>query len=226
MSKKSQMPHAAPNEGITQALAEDGAETRHANAAPPADGDTLVGIPYLGEARRQALADAGIKTRTHLQAATLEEIGAVHGVGLGNAKRYKEWLAVQAEMPNVSVATPLPAIDDGGASALAAANQDVQDMFQRFSSASQSLQSAIPDKSRAKALDRQLEKIDTVASELAEGPDTLTPAQVAEAVTKLNKIAALLEDMAQEKAPSAKKQDALVEELRERRKKLQKALGE
>ncbi len=188
--------------------------------------ETLRDIPYLGPARRKALADAGMTSRTHLEAATEEELGAIKGVGPSNAKRIKEWLAVQAEMPNVSVATPLPAINDDGASALAAANQDVQEMFQRFSSASQSLQSAIPDKGRDKALDRQLDKIDTVASELAEGPDTLTPAQVAEAVTRLNKIAALLEDMAREKAPSPKKQAALVDELRERRKKLQKALGE
>ena len=225
MSKQNRKPQAVSANGVTQALAEDGAETRHANAAPPA-GDTLEGIPYLGEARRQALAEAGITTRTHLQAATEEELGTIPGISPGIAKRYKEWLAVQTEMPNVSVATPLPAIDDSGASALAAANQDVQDMFQRFSSASQSLQSAIPDKTRDKALDRQLDKIDTVASELAEGPDTLTPAQVADAVTRLNKIAALLEDMAREKAPSAKKQAVLVDELRERRKKLQKALGE
>ena len=226
MSKQNRKPQVALTDGVTQALAEDGAETRHANAAPSDDGDTLEGIPYLGEARRQALADAGLTTRTHLQTATLEEIGVVKGVGLGIAKRYKEWLAVQAEMPAVSVATPLPAIDDAGASALAAANQDVQDMFQRFSSASQSLKGAIPNKDRDKALDRQLDKIDTVASELAEGPDTLTPAQVAEVVARLNKIAALLEDMMQEKAPSAKKQAALVDALRERRKKLQKALGE
>lgn len=224
MSDETQMPPEA--DGVTQAFAEDGAETRHADAAPSPDGGTLEGIPYLGEARRQALAEAGHHTRTALEGLTLEQLGAIKGVGLGNAKRIKEWLAVQAEMPNVSVATPLPTINDAGASALAAANQDVQEMFQRFSSASQSLQSAIPDKTRDKALDRQLDKIDTVASELAEGPDTLTPAQVAEAVTRLNKIAALLEDMAQEKAPSPKKQAALVDELRDRRKKLQKALGE
>ena len=226
MSKQTRKSQTAPPDGITQALAEDGAETRHANAAPPAGDDTLEGIPYLGEARRKALAEAGYSSRAHLEAATPEELGAVPGISPGIAKRYKEWLAVQAEMPNVAEATPLPAIDDTGASALAAANQDVQEMFQRFSSASQSLQSAIPAKTRDKALDRQLDKIDTVASELAEGPDTLTPAQVADAVARLNKIAALLEDMAREKAPSAKKQAAWVDELRERRKKLQKALGE
>ncbi len=188
--------------------------------------ETLEGIPYLGEARRKALAEAGMTTRAHLEAATEGEIGAVKGVGPGNAKRVKEWLAVQAEMPVVAEATPLPAIDDTSAPVLAAANQDVQDMFQRFSSASQSLKSAIPDKDRDKALDRQLDKIDTVASELAEGPDTLTTPQVAEAVTRLNKVAALLEEMARAKKPSPKKQAALVDALRERRKKLQKALGE
>ncbi len=223
MSDETQMPPAA-DDGVTQAFAEDGAETRRADV--PTDKDSLEGIPYLGEARRKALAGAGLTTRTHLKAATEEEISVVKGIGPGNAKRVKEWLAVQAEMPNVSGATPLPAIDDTGASALAAANQDVQDMFQRFSSASQSLKSAIPDKTRDKAIDRQLDKLDTVASELAEGPDTLTPAQVAEAVTRLNKVAALLEEMAREKKPSPKKQEALVNELRERRKKLQKALGE
>lgn len=225
MSDETQTSPEPADDGVTQAFAEDGADTRHADTATT-DSGTLEHIPYLGEARRKALADAGLTTRAHLEAATEEQLGAVKGVGPGNAKRVKEWLAVQAEMPNVSVATPLPTIDDTGASALAAANQDVQDMFERFSSASQSLKSAIPDKDRDKAIDRQLDKIDTVASELAEGPDTLTPPQVAEAVTRLNKVAALLEEMARAKKPSPKKQAALVEDLRERRKKLQKALGE
>lgn len=186
----------------------------------------LENIPYLGASRRKALADAGMTTRAHLEAATEEQIGAVKGVGPGNAKRVKEWLAVQTEMPDVALATPLPTFDDTSASALAAANQDIQDVFQRFGSAWESLNQVVPAKSRDKALDRQLIKLDTVASELAEGPDTLTPKQVADAVTILDKVASLLEDVAQEKKLSAKKQEALTDTLRTRRKKLQKALGE
>ena len=142
-----------------------------------------------------------------------------------NAARVKEWLAVQAEIPSVAISTPIPQID-GSASALAIANQDVQDVFQKLGSASDKLKKTISAKTRDKALDRQLDKLDTVASELAEGPDTLSMKQVQEAVRTLDKIAALLEAAAAAEKLTPKKQAVLVEELRARRKRLQKTLGE
>ncbi len=182
-------------------------------------------IPYLGETRRQALAEAGMRTLDDLRGASVEQIGGVKGVGMVNAARVKEWLAVQAEMPNVAVSTPLPQTG-ASASALAAANQDVQEVFQKLGDASDKLKRTIPAKARDKALDRQLDKLDTVASELAEGPDTLSMVQVQEAVRTLDKIAALLEAAAVAEKLTPKKQAALIEELRARRKRLQKTLGE
>lgn len=238
--------------GVTQARAEDGAETRPGDAgtapspaetaadtktdadagaaAASVDVSGLEGVPYLGDTRRQALALAGLRTRADLEAATLDQIGAARGVGLGNAKRIKEWLAVQAEMPNVAVSTPLPALDDAApdapVSALASANQGVQDVFARFGGAATKVKDLVPAKLRDKALDRQLEKLDSAASELAEGPDTLSGAQVREAVKILEKISDLLEDAAKSEKLSPKKQESLVEELRARRKRLEKTIGE
>lgn len=185
----------------------------------------LPDIPYLGATRRVALAAAGLRTLDDLRAATVEQIGGVKGVGLVNAGRVKEWLAVQAAMPAVAVATPIPPTDTS-ASALASANQDVQDVFQKLGSASELLRKTVSAKARDKALDRQLDKLDTVASELAEGPDTLSMKQVQEAVKTLDKIAALLEAAAALEKLSPKKQAVLIEELRARRKRLQKTLGE
>ena len=197
------------------------APTQADDEVPP----ELPEIPYLGATRRQALAEAGIRTLDDLRAASIEQIGGVKGVGMVNAARVKEWLAVQAEMPAVAVATPIP--DTGGsASALAVANQDVQEVFQKLGSASEKLKNAIPAKTRDKGLDRQLDKLDTVASELAEGPDTLSMKQVQEAVKTLDKIAALLEAAAAAEKLTPKKQAVLIEELRARRKRLQKTLGE
>ena len=210
--------------GVREAQAEDLAVTLHAAAPDEAPSD-LEGIPYLGETRRQALAAAGLRTRADLRAATTEQIGGVKGVGLGNAARVKEWLAVQAQMPNVAVATPLPVLD-GGASALASANQNVQDVFEKIGTATARLKQTLPAKTRDKGLDRQLDKLDTVASELAEGPDTLSAPQLQEAVKTLDKIAALLESAAAAEKLSPKKQGALVEELRTRRRRLQKTLGD
>ena len=180
----------------------------------------LEGVPYLGETRRQALAQAGLITQDDLRRATAEQIGGVKGVGMGNAVKIKAWLG--------SPSAPLPAAAPADIDlALASANQDVQDVFQKLGDAAAHLKGRIPAKSRDKALDRQLDKLDSVASELAEGPDTLSAKQVQEAVKTLDKIAALLQSAAAD-APklSPKKQAALTEELRARRKRLQKTLDE
>ena len=155
-----------------------------------------------------------------LRRATAEQIGGVKGVGMGNAVKIKAWLG----SPSAPLPSAAPADIDR---ALASANQDVQDVFQKLGDAAARLKDQIPAKSRDKALDRQLDKIDSVASELAEGPDTLSAQQVQDAVKTLDKIAALLEDAAEDKQKlSPKKQVALIEELRTRRKRLQKTLDD
>jgi len=180
----------------------------------------LEGVPYLGETRRKALAEAGFVTQDDLRRATAEEIGGVKGVGMGNAAKIKAWLAV----PSAPLPAAAPTDIDLG---LASANQNVQDIFQKLGDAAARLKNHIPAKSRDKALDRQLDKLDSVASELAEGPDTLSAKQVQDAVKTLDKIAALLQSAADDTQKlSAKKQAALIEELRARRKRLQKTLGD
>ena len=178
----------------------------------------LEGVPYLGETRRQALAAAGMVTQDDLRRATAEQIGGVKGVGMGNAVKIKAWLATPS--------APLPAAPTDLDPGLASANQNVQDVFQKLGDAAARLKDQIPGKSRDKALDRQLDKLDSVASELAEGPDTLSAKQVQEAVKTLDKIAALLQTAASDTQLSPKKQAALIEELRTRRKRLQKTLDD
>lgn len=185
----------------------------------------LEGIPYLGETRRQALALAGFHTQDDLSHATVEQIGGVKGVGMVNAARVKAWLTSQDAAPVAAPAKSAPETHCA-ATALATTNQEVQDIFEKLGSAAARLKRTVPAKTRDKALDRQLDKLDTVASELAEGPDTLTMKQVQEAVKTLDKIAALLETAAGAEKLTPKKQGALIEELRARRKRLQKTLGD
>lgn len=180
----------------------------------------LVGVPYLGETRRQALAAAGLITQDDLRRATAEQIGGVKGVGMGNAVKIKAWLA----SPSLPLSAAAPVDVDPG---LASANQNVQDVFQKLGDAAARLKDQLPEKLRDKALDRQLDKLDSVASELAEGPDTLSTQQVQDAVKTLDKIAALLQSAADDAQKlSPKKQAALIEELRMRRKRLQKTLDD
>jgi len=223
-------PAPATPTGVVQALSEDGAHTAHAdsvaspvpasvpNPPAPSQGSGLEGIPLLGDTRRQALREAGLRTRDDLRGATVGQIGGVKGVGMVNAAKIKEWLASQPQTSDRAADNP--------DMALAVANQDVQDVFQKLGDARARLTRALPDKARDKGLDRQLDKLDTVASELAEGPDTLSAKQVQEAVKTLDKIAAFLEDASKSEKLSPKKQADLVEELRTRRKRLQKTLGE
>ena len=189
-------------------------------AAPPLPeiGSDLEGIPYLGVTRRAALALAGLRTRNDLRRATAEEIGGVKGVGMGNAARVKDWLQSQEKAP-----TPLAGSLD---LTQAESNQQVQEIFEKLEAATSRLKENLPTKSLDKSLERQLSKLDTVASELAEGPDTLTAKQVEKAVRTLDKIAELLGTAADAEKLSPKKRSALIDALRERRKRLQKNLGD
>ena len=204
-------------EAVQTAHGDDALATLPKSNVPKSE---LEGVPYLGEARRQALAEAGFVTQDDLRRATAEQIGGVKGVGMGNAVKIKAWL----ETPAVPLPSAAPVDID---TALASANQDVQDVFQKLGAAAARLKDHIPAKSRDKDLDKQLDKLDSVASELAEGPDTLSAKQVQEAVKTLDKIAALLQSAAAgTQTLSPKKQAALIGELRARRKRLQKTLDD
>ncbi len=218
-ARKSAKTGATPT--VVKAVLEEAVLTAHSDDASTAvPKSELEGVPYLGQTRRDALAQAGLVTQDDLRRATVEQIGGVKGVGMGNAVKIKAWL----DTPSAPLPAAAPQDIDR---ALASANQDVQDVFQKLGDASARLKGQIPDKSRDKALDRQLDKLDSVASELAEGPDTLTAKQVQEAVRTLDKIAALLQSAAEDAQKlSPKKQAALIEELRARRKRLQKTLDD
>ncbi len=197
----------------------------------------ILGVPYLGPARRQLLADAGIETLADLYAVSPDTLGGIKGVGMGNARRIKDWLASQPApsappaaapsppAPAEAAAPPVPAAASPDM-ALASANQEVQDLFRRLDEATTRLKASLSPGGDFKRLDRQLAKLDTVASELAEGPDTLSAKQLQKALTILDKVACTLEAAAEEGRLSAKKQNILADALKDRRKSLEKTLGE
>ena len=86
------------------------------------------------------------------------------------------------------------------------------------------IQEAIPNRIAHKKLDRQMDKLLAVLSELAEGPDTLRPKQLRRALKMLHLIASLLDKFADVGHLSEKIVVAFAEELRDRRKRLQDIL--
>ena len=186
----------------------------------------LVGVPYLGPTRIRALALAGIRTLEDLRAATATEIGGVRGVGMGNATRIKQWLTAQDAVPAPApVAVPLPATSEVPLDLdLAASNQAIQDDMANIDQAITRIQRAIPQRVAHKKLDRQVDKLLGVLSELAEGPDTLRPKQLGRALKMLHVIAALFDKFADVGHLSEKIVTAFAEELRDRRKRLQEIL--
>lgn len=182
------------------------------------DVSNLEGIPYLGPSRRAALANAGFLSQQDLRVAPVEQIGGVKGVGMIIAKKVKDWLSAQDDPP--------AAVKESPQTSQAESQQYIQDTFGKLEAATSRLKDKLPAKRRDKSLDRQLAKLDVVASELAEGPDTLSAKQIEAAVKTLDKIAALLETAAAGEKLSPKKQSLLIEDLRSRRKRLQKSLGD
>ncbi|MBV9850719.1 MAG: helix-hairpin-helix domain-containing protein [Armatimonadetes bacterium] len=182
----------------------------------------LLGVPYLGQTRVRALAAVGIRTLDDLRAATAAEIGGVKGVGMRNAARIKEWLAAQdAAPPPASVKVAVCVNPDPD---LAAINQTLQDDMTQIDQAITRIQQSIPQRISHKKLDRQVDKLLSVLSELAEGPDTLRPKQLRRALKVLHLIVALLDKFAGMGHVSDKIVVAFAEELRDRRKRLQNVL--
>ena len=188
----------------------------------------LLSVPLLGPTRVQALAAVGILTLDDLRAATADQIGGAKGVGLGNAARIKDWLEAQVVSPPEPPPAP-PSLPDAPPSfdpALAASNQAVFDELSEIDQAVTRLCERLGTKGQPKKLARQIDKLGTVTSELAEGPDTLSAKRLAQALPLLHKIADLLGFATEEKRLSPKKLEILTENLRARRKSLQKTIGE
>lgn len=188
----------------------------------------LISVPLLGPARVRALADMGILTLDDLNAAPPEQIAGIKGVGASNAKRIKEWVAQQprAETPPPSMPVPTVTPSSGPDPSLGDTNQAIFDALGDLDGATARLIERLGPPGQAKRLRRQLDKIGTVASELAEGPDVLTTDGVLQAIGLLDRVVDLLETAVAEKKLSEKRQDALCDALRSLRKSLQKALGQ
>ncbi len=181
----------------------------------------IAGVLYVGEARARLLAAAGIRTMDDLRAADAERIGGVKGVGLRNGQRIKAWLDERDARASVPIApSPDLSIDMD----LAAANQAVQDDMEAVNTAIARIQRAIPPGVAHRKFDRQVDKLLSVLSELAEGPDTLRPKQFRRALKMLHLIAALLDKFAAIGQPSEKIALAFAEEMRDRRRRLQDIL--
>lgn len=180
----------------------------------------LAEVLYIGPNRARLLAAIGIHTLDDLRAADASQIGSVKGVGLRNGERIKEWLAIRDAVP----ISPDPESDPNPDPALAAENQSAQDDMTAIDGAVKRIQKAIPKNIPHKKLDRQVEKLLAVISELAEGPDTLRPKQLRRALTMLHLIASLLNTFATTDPLSEKIVLAFAEELRDRRRRLEAIL--
>jgi hypothetical protein len=177
---------------------------------PSAQNIAEANVLYVGAARARALADAGIVTLDDLRAADAAQIGRVKGVGLLNGERIKAWLAEQDAVQPITTT----AID----------NQALQDDMSAIDNAITRIQQALPEKIAHKKLDRQVDKLLNVVSELAEGPDTLRPKQMRRTLKMLHVITALLEKFASVSPLSDKIVAAFAEELRDHRRRLQDIL--
>jgi hypothetical protein len=170
----------------------------------------IAGVLYIGETRARLLAEAGIRTMDDLRAADAAQIGSVKGIGLKNGQRIKDWLAEHD--------APAPALP------LAIANQAVQDDSQSINTAFARIQKALSQGVAHKKLDKQIDKLLIVLSELAEAADTLRPKQFQRTIKMLHLIGALLDQFADLRPSSEKVILAFTEELRDRRRRLQKVL--
>lgn len=188
----------------------------------------LVSVPFLGPTRVRALAEMGILTLDDLHAAPPEKIAGLKGVGANNAQRIKEWVAQhpRAQTPPPSTPEPAPAPSSGPDPAMGDTNQAIYDELGAVDNAIERLTARLGPLSKSKRLRRQLDRVSTVASELAEGPDTLTTEELLGAVELLGDIAYLLDCAASEKKLTEKKQDGVRAAVRSLRKSLEKTLGE
>lgn len=210
---------------------------------PDAPADSLNAVPLLGPARRQALAALGITTLDGLRALSPDELAAVKGIGAANAAKIIAWLAVNAvavAAPPLDMAPPVlppppPDFDpapsppasasDSLDPTLAAVNQALFDARNDIDAAVAALREKIPARNRVKTLERQLDKLETAVSETKEGLDTAPAKSVLEIGKAVSQIARELDKAVGGGKLSDKKQNALADELRARRRKLEKALG-
>ncbi len=187
----------------------------------------LIGVPLLGPARVRALAEMGIFTLDDLHAAPPEQIAGLRGVGPDNAKRIKDWVAqhprAETPPPTEQAAPVTPAT--GPDATLGDTNQAIFDALGDLDGATARLLERLGSPAQAKRLRRQLDKMGTVASELAEGPDVLTTDRVLQAVGLLDRVVDMLEGAVAQKKLTEKRQEALCDALRSLRRSLQKTLG-
>jgi len=176
---------------------------RRSRAAKPAADDAAT--PQPAPARPRA-------RRTTAQDASAEEIPAVparkpRATRSSKAQPVVEVEAAVADAPVEAVIDPLT-VD-----------------CERVDSAVTRIKDAIPKKSREKKLGRQLKKVTQSVSDLPQSAGDLAAEGKAAAVEALDRIAGLLNSAVESGKLSAKKQEAMSDDLKKIRKRLEKALG-
>lgn len=207
----------------------------------------LASVPGLGPARRAGLAALGITTLAGLSAAPPETLAQVRGLTGENVRKIKGWLAENAgdtsapapsevgdggpHTPPMFIGEPpadvasLDPVPESADPTVASSNQHVQDALAQLDAAVAQIRAALPGGKLDKKLARQLDAVSTVASELPESFDTLSVKSIAQGAKTLDKITALILEAAGMGRLSEKKQLALRDELKERRKRLEKTIG-
>lgn len=176
-------------------------------------------IPLLGPTRIKALAEAGIKSLADLGTATEDQLGAVKGIGLRNAQKIKAWLTENAME---AVNSQAPAAEADIKTEPAAANLRLQDALAELDRAVFQIKSLLPDRPIDKKLIAQLDKVNKTAGDIPE--IVAEPSELWEkSLRRLKKVTALVCAAAAHKL-SDKNKRLLRDDLRKRRRRLQKAL--
>lgn len=210
-------------------------------------------VPYLGPSRLTALAAAGITTIDDLHNAPVETIAAIKGVGLKQAAYIKNWVGEQLGAASAAETVSLvveitddlppapPVLDSLPPSApedlhandstpfdlvTSTANETAQDDMEAIDALINRLKESVPKKLREKSLKRQIDKIVAVISAVPEERDHLSTYGKKKTARTLDQIVKFLSSAVKEELPSKKKQTEFSEELKELRKRLEKALDD
>jgi NAD-dependent DNA ligase len=181
--------------------------------------EELVSVPLLGPTRIKALADAGYRTLTDLSSATEDQLGSVKGIGARNAQKIKAWLVANAG--ESAVASAVPVVADANSQS-SPANQRLQAALAELDQAVFQIKALLPGRALDRKLIAQLDKMNAAATDIPESG--VEPAdQWEKALRRLKKVTALVLAAAAHNL-SDKAKRGLRDDIRKRRRRLQKAL--
>ena len=186
-------------------------------------------IPGMGIVRIRCLRKAGWSTVESLKDATVEEIAAVPGIGDAKAREIRNFLdttgartkngaAVTARARRQTKASE-PAFPDGNHDH----NRDLGSAIARVSQLATDLLSAPISHSFDRQLARQVGRV-AALSDRAEGTDGIKAGRAERALKQLRKMESLLTEVAHEERLAKKRRERMSEELRDRRRKVWRAL--